>query len=193
MSTVNDNNNQDFLTPTHHIRSLESQIEAMTNAFKIQEKILAENGKEVAIKNAKFSKQKENESIAEAFPYYSLLQSWRKKTIETLMAKAYADKQLESAYNSIKSERSKHIKELKEMESQLIIYQQRNAAMFENNELLLKQQKQLFSQLENEKSHHSNAVANVNNLQKNIKSLSSYLNQFKCQVDSLAVEDSKKW
>ena len=70
---------------------------------------------------------------------------------------------------------------------------ERNNAVVENNELLLKQQKYLYSQLESEKQHHSVAVVTIDKMQKNINSLLLYLNKFKHHFDSLAVEDSKKW
>ena len=138
----NDHSNHDYdRHENDRMTSLEIQLEAMNSAFNLQEKVLSMNGQELAALclqsimrsgdassdgsgGGKSSSSSEKQMLID-FPYYRLLQLWRKKVTDCLIHRTLQEKHIENITRKIKKERNDMLITINKYETESLILKQK--------------------------------------------------------------------
>jgi hypothetical protein len=128
---------------TPELSALQDRLDAMETAFSLQEQALSANGHELSqfcavlaqcsVSHAKHPRtqseaQQEETERLEAFPYYRLLQMWRKQALDSLTQRTIMEQQLRRAVAEQKRERAQLLERLREEEAASIVWRQKCTA-----------------------------------------------------------------
>lgn len=170
-------------SPQVLVSTLQHQLDAMNEAFALQEKALEQNGADAAeyalgltpfprraapaatgslqpFQHSPSDYAKEKELIAK-FPYYRLLQMWRKKALTALLHSQRLQKEMNEFYRVQREDRSKHQQEHKELECQVMKWKTRTHVLDEQLKVLATQLQKMEShieQLQNQKCDSNDQV-----------------------------------
>lgn len=128
------------LPPPMPIGSLETQLDAANAALSLQERTVSANGHELAKLCASLTPQSTKSSITthhhmseteilEKFPYFRLLQMWRKEALSAIMARTVAEQRLQDATTEMKRERQALISRRQEAEMAASLWKERYAGL----------------------------------------------------------------
>lgn len=179
------------------ISSLEIELQATNEAFSLQERTLAANGEELArlcaslasprSKKSSFGADLSETEVLENFPFYRLLQTWRKQALNCTMARTLAEHALQRAHRESQRDRQKLLDRARENEAKALLWKQRSAGWEDkchSLEQAVRDRDQRLAAAAQEAEHRDQQLFN---LQQQHRNLALYLKHMKTQADQWAV------
>lgn len=180
------------------IGSLEAQLDAANAALSLQERTLSANGHELSKLCASLTPQSTKSAVAtyhhlseteilEKFPYYRMLQLWRKEALNAIMARTVAEQRLHSVTNEMKRERQLLISRRQEDEMKAGVWKQRCVGWEKKcNDLerIVHAQNEELRRVTQEAAHRD---AQLEHMTQQMRTLAVYLNHQKNAASEVAV------
>jgi hypothetical protein len=175
----------------HIILSLKTQLQAMEDAFALQERSLASSGHKSGLAVDLLNNENSNDNMnnmdmlsnTECFPYLSLLQQWRKQTMGNIISRLISDRNLQELISNMKKMRSQHQIETREIQTSLLSWKERSSASSEKSDLLNQQLKNIENKLIDEQNNKFKAEASLEKQKKGVQNLNEVLNHYKNELD----------
>lgn len=183
--------------PCAPMSSLEAELQATNEAFSLQERTLAANGQELARLCASLASPNSKASspfgslteteVLENFPFYRMLQTWRKQALSSTMARTIAEHELQRAVREAQRDRQELLSRAQENEAKALLWRQRSAGWEEkcsSLEQAVRERDQLLAVAAQEAEQRDQQLFN---LQQQHRNLAQYLKHMKAQADHWAV------
>ena len=183
------------------VESLENQVKALNEIFDIQEKTLSMTAPEVAqlsfrhfvrsyqsassLSSVALPKidTKDLQQRLQQFPFLNLLTMWRKQVLQCKISESLLEKQLEITSRKQKEDRENWKSQSHDYETQVLKWKNKSLSLSEKCDILVKEQEQLRSTLEQEKNLHQRTQQRLSEFHKTLQSLVHYLIGFRHQAD----------
>lgn len=178
------------------VGSLECELQATKEAFDLQERTLAANGQDLARlcaslasphrKQSPFGATPETE-VLENFPYYRMLQTWRKQAQSCTVLRTLAEHDLQRAVSAAQRDRQELLTRAQEQEARTLLWKQRSAGWEDKCRTLEQVVCERDSALAGAAQEAELRCQQLYNLTQEHRNLAMYLKHMKTQADQHAV------
>jgi len=167
--------------------ALRAQLEAMERAFDMQERALSVDGLDMEAAAAVAEVGGIEELAGKPFPFLKMLQLWRKTALESMTQLSVTQKRLQASLATLKDERAKHGQQLKAQSLTTLSYREKSAATEEKASFWESKVEELETKLSQEVKYRAIVDRERQDSQYKLRSLRSFLDQAKAQMEQDAV------
>ncbi|KAJ1414093.1 hypothetical protein B484DRAFT_454922, partial [Ochromonadaceae sp. CCMP2298] len=198
------------LETDEQVRSLKAQLSAMDDAFSLQERALTASGEALATLASRLATPPAGSSssggsggsgggadgevgerqLLEQFPYYRLLQTWRRQALNSTLQRTFSEQQLQRAVAAMKRDRKQLLGQVGEKEAQALAWRQRASALEEQCSMRGQQQTRLAEALRMCEEQREEAEAGLASARRESVRMGSFLQQAQGLLDAQTVQRS---